>query len=64
MASPYHKPVTPHDPNGIAHYVVKADRGSAKISWKAWVESYKLAVKNNTPLPSPFNWDSLYTDSP
>lgn len=64
MASPYPKPITPHDPNGIAHYVARVDRSAAKASWKLWVKSYKLAIKNSTPIPAPFNWDSLYTNSP
>lgn len=60
--SPYTKPVTPYDPNGISHYVLKANRPTVKSSWSTWVDSYRTAVRNSTPLPAAFDYAGLYTN--
>ena len=60
--SPYTKPTTPYKPNGIAHYVAKSNRPTVKSSWAVWVDSYHTAVRNNTALPSAFDYAGLYTN--
>ncbi len=58
--SPYSNPNDPHDPNGIAHYVDKPDRGTVKLLYAAWLELWRTAYRNGTAYPNPFEYDDLY----
>lgn len=61
--SPYTYPNDPHDTNSIARYVDKMDRPDAKLTYAAWLESWRDAYRNQTPYPADFVYDDLYMDA-
>jgi hypothetical protein len=60
--SPYNKPTTPYQPNGISQYVPIANRKVVKASWKSWVASWRTAYRNSTAYPAAFDYTGLYVD--
>jgi len=51
--SPYTKPTTPWDPNGISQYVLIANRPTVKGLWDTWVDSYHVVTRNNNNAVGP-----------